>query len=146
MKEAIIKIEKRENNNMEIIQENIRFPQKVLLAKNHSIKSLMKTQTVALEAITNLKEKPQNQQQLSNITYKQQNQQHHQGNHINQQKCQKNLKQQQNSHRQFQNQRQQQQIQREREQQKQDGKKNNINDSRSYNIKLVIVINQKQSL
>ena len=123
LKEAIIKIEKRENNNMEILQENIHFLQKVLLAKTHSIKSLMKTQTVALEAITKLKEKPQNQQQLPNITYKQQNQQHHQGNHINQQKCQKNLKQQQNSHRQFQNQRQQQQIQREREQQKQDGKK-----------------------
>ena len=70
------KIEKRESSNIEILQENIRFLQKELLAKNDLIKSLMETQTVALEAITNLKGKPQAQQELSNITYKQQIQHH----------------------------------------------------------------------
>ena len=37
---------------MEILQENINFPQKELLVKNKIIKYLMETQTVALEAIT----------------------------------------------------------------------------------------------
>ena len=60
-----------ENNSIEILQENIRFLQKELLAKNDLIKSLMETQTVVLEAITNLKEKPQDQRELSNVTYKQ---------------------------------------------------------------------------
>ena len=32
----------------------------------------MKTQTLALEDITNLKQKPQDQQELPNVTYKQQ--------------------------------------------------------------------------
>ena len=71
LKETITKIEKRESNNIEILQENSRFLHKELLAKNDLIKSLMETQTVALEVITNLKEKPQAQQELSNITYKQ---------------------------------------------------------------------------
>ena len=61
LKETITKIEKRESSSIEILQQNIRFLQKELLAKNDLIKSLMETQTVALEAITNLKEKPQNQ-------------------------------------------------------------------------------------
>ena len=56
---TITKIEKRESNNIEIVQENIRFLQIELLANNNLMKSLMETQTVALEAITNLKEKPQ---------------------------------------------------------------------------------------
>ena len=81
----------------------------------------METQTVALEAITNLKEKPQDQRELSNVTYKQQTLQHHQDHQNNQQKFLKNNKQQQNHHRHFQNQRHQQQLQKEREQQ-QDGK------------------------
>ena len=59
LKQTITKIEKRERNNIEILQENIHFLQKELLAKNDSIKSLMETQTVSLEAITNLKEEPQ---------------------------------------------------------------------------------------
>ena len=120
MKETITKIEKRESSSIEILQQNIRFLQKELLAKNDLIKSLMETQTVALEAITNLKEKPQDQRELSNVTYKQQTQQHHQGHQNNQQKFLKNNKQQQNHHRHFQNQRQQQQLQKELEQQ--DGK------------------------
>ena len=45
---------------------------KELLAKNDLIKSLMETQTVALDAIPNLKEKPQDQRALSNVTYKEQ--------------------------------------------------------------------------
>ena len=49
------------------------------MAKSDLIKSLMETQTVALEALTNLKEKPQDQRELSNVTYKQQIQQHRQG-------------------------------------------------------------------
>ena len=65
----------------------------------------METQTVALEAITNLKEKPQDQRELSNVTYKQQIQQYHQGHQNNQQKFLKNTKQQQNHRRHFQNQR-----------------------------------------
>ena len=81
----------------------------------------METPTVALEATTNLKEKPQDQRELSNVTYKQQTQQHHQGHQNNQQKFLKNNKQQQNHHRHLQNQRHQQQLQKEREQQ-QDGK------------------------
>ena len=121
LKEIITKIKKLESNNMEILQGNIRFLQKELLAKNDLIKSLMETQTVALEAITNLKEKPQVQRELSNVTYKQQTQQHHQGHQNNQQKFLKNNKQQQNHHRHFQNQRHQQQLQKEREQ-RQDGK------------------------
>ena len=83
LKETLTKIEKPENNSIEILQENIRFLQKELLAKNDLIKSLMETQTVALEAITNLKEKPQDQRELSNVTYQQQIQQHHQGHHKN---------------------------------------------------------------
>ena len=51
------KIEKRESSSIEILQQNIRFLQKELLAKNDLIKSLMETQAVALEAITNLKQK-----------------------------------------------------------------------------------------
>ena len=74
---------------------------------------MMETPTVALEATTNLKEKPQDQRELSNITYKQQIQQHHQGHQNDQQKFLKNIKQQQNYHRHFQNQRQQQQLQKE---------------------------------
>ena len=120
--ETITKIEKRESSNIEILQENIRFLQKGLLTKNDLVKSLMETQTVALEAITNLKEKPQDQQELSNITYKQQIQQHHQGHQNNYQKFLKNTKQQQNHHHQFLNQSQQHQLQKEREQQQRDGK------------------------
>ena len=56
LKETITKIEKRESDNIEILLENTRFLQKELLAKNDLIKSLMETQTVALEGITNLKE------------------------------------------------------------------------------------------
>ena len=70
-KEKITKIEKRESNSIEILKENIRFLQKELLPKNDLIKSLMETQTVVLESISNLKEKPQDQQELSNVTYKQ---------------------------------------------------------------------------
>ena len=96
LKERITKIEKRESSSIEILQENIHFLQKELLAKNNLIKSLMET-------------------------VKQQTQQHHQGHQNNQQKFLKNNKQQQNHHRHFQNQRHQQQLQKEREQQ-QDGK------------------------
>ena len=92
LKLTITKIEKRESNNIEILLENIRFLQKELLAKNDLIKSLMETQTAALEAITNLKEKPQAQQELSNITYKQQIQQHHQDHQNNHQKFLQNTK------------------------------------------------------
>ena len=60
----------------------------------------METHTVALEAITDLKEK-----ELPNVTYKQQIQQHHQGHQNNFQKVHKIPKQQQNHHRQFQYQR-----------------------------------------
>ena len=56
-KETITEIEKRESSSIEILQENVRFLQKKLLAKNDLIKSLMETQAVALEAITNLKQK-----------------------------------------------------------------------------------------
>ena len=77
MKETITEIEKRESNSIEILQENIGFLQKELLAKNALIKFLMETQTVALETITSLKEKPQDQLELSNVTWKQQIQQHH---------------------------------------------------------------------
>ena len=77
MEKTITKIEKRESSSIDVIQENVRFLQMELLAsieviqeyvlflqtellaKNNLIKSLMETQTVALEAITNLKEKPQ---------------------------------------------------------------------------------------
>ena len=93
LKETITKIKKRES--IEILQEK-----NELLPKNDLIKSLMEIQTVALEAITNLKEKPQEERKLSNVTYKEQ------GNH----------------HRHFQNQRQQHNVQKEREQ-KQGGKK-----------------------
>ena len=115
------KTEKLESSSIEILQENIRFLQKEFLAKNDLIKSLMETQTVALEAITNLKEKPQDQRELSYVTYKQQTQQHHQSHQNNQQKFLKNNKQQQNDDHHFQNQRHQQQLQKERERQ-QDGK------------------------
>ena len=94
LKETITKIEKRESNKIEILQENIRLLQKELLAKNDLIKSLMEIQTVALETITNLKEKPQAQQEFSNIIYKQQIQQHHQGHQNNHQKFLKSTKQQ----------------------------------------------------
>ena len=108
---------------MEILQENISFLQEEVLAKNNIIKSLMETQTVALKAITNLKEKLQDQQELPNITYKQQIQQHHQGHQNNQQRFQKNLKPEQNHHCQFQNQRQKErQLQKERDQAQKDGK------------------------
>ena len=83
LKETITKIEKRESSSIEILQENIRFLQKELLAKTDLIKSLTETQTVALEAITNPKEKPQDQRELSNVTYEQQIQQHHQGHQNN---------------------------------------------------------------
>ena len=43
LKETITKIEKRESSSIEILQENIRFLQKDLLAKNDLIKSLMET-------------------------------------------------------------------------------------------------------
>ena len=122
LKETITKIEKRENHNIEILQEKIRFLQKELLAKNDLIKSLMETQTVALEAITNLKEALQAQQEFSNISYKQPIQQHHQGHQNNHQKFLKNTKQQQNHHHQFLNQRQQQELLKEQEQQQRDGK------------------------
>ena len=72
LKEIITKIKKLESNNMEILQRNIRFLQKELLAKNDLIKSLIEIQTVALVAINKLKEKPQDQQELRNVTYKQQ--------------------------------------------------------------------------
>ena len=48
---------------MEILRGNIHFLQKELLAKNNILKSLIETQTVTLEAITNLKEK-----ELPNVT------------------------------------------------------------------------------
>ena len=64
MKERITKIEKRKSSSIEILKESIRFLQKELLAKNGLIKSLMETQKVTLEAITNLKEKTQDQQEL----------------------------------------------------------------------------------
>ena len=41
LKETITKIEKRESNNMEILQEKVRFLQQQLLAKNDLIKSLI---------------------------------------------------------------------------------------------------------
>ena len=41
LKETITKVEKRERNNIEILQENIRFLQKELLAKNDLVKSLI---------------------------------------------------------------------------------------------------------
>ena len=107
---------------MEILQENISFLQEEVLAKNNIIKSLMETQTVALKAITNLKEKLQDQHELPNITYKQQIQQH-QGQQNNQQRFQKNLKPEQNHYCQFQNQRQkEQQLQKEQDQAQKDGK------------------------
>ena len=55
LKDTITKIEKRESSSIEILQENIRFLPKELLAKNGLIKSLMETQTVALEAMATLK-------------------------------------------------------------------------------------------
>ena len=122
LKETITKIGKCENNNMEIPQESISFVQEeVFLAKNNIIKSMMETQTVALKAITNLKEKPQDQHELPNITYQQQIQQEHQGHQQNQQKIQKNLKPEQNHHHQFQNQRQQQ-LQKKQDQPQKNGK------------------------
>ena len=149
LKETITKIEKLESSSKKILQENIRFLQKELLAKNDLIKSLMETQTVVLEAITNLKEKPQDQRELSNITYKQQIQQH-QGHQNKQQKFLKNTKQQQNHIVNF------------KVRGNSSNYKNNNSNSRNYNIKLgssninnkcknsnnknYIVINQKQSL
>ena len=79
LKETTTKIEKRRSNSIEILQENIPFLQKEVLAKNDLIKSLMETQAVALEAVTNLKEKPQDQGEQRNITYKQQTEQHNHG-------------------------------------------------------------------
>ena len=46
LKETITKVEKSDNNNMEILQESTRFLQKNLLAKSDITKSLTKTQTV----------------------------------------------------------------------------------------------------
>ena len=46
LKETITKMEKSENNNMGVLQENTRFLQKELLAKNDIIKPLTETQTV----------------------------------------------------------------------------------------------------
>ena len=46
LKETITKVEKSDNNNMEILEESTRFLQKNLLAKSDIIKSLTKTQTV----------------------------------------------------------------------------------------------------
>ena len=109
LKETITKIEKRESSSIEILQQNIRFLQKELLAKNDLIKSLTETETVALEAVTDLKEKPQDQRELSNVTYKQQSLQH-QDHQNDQQKFLKNSKQQQNHHHHLQNQRHQQQL------------------------------------
>ena len=43
LKETITKIEKCESSSIEILQENIRFLQKELLAKNDLIKALMET-------------------------------------------------------------------------------------------------------
>ena len=83
----------------------------------------METQTVVLEAITNLKEKPQDQRELSNITYKQQIQQH-QGHQNNQQKFLKNTKQQQNHIVNF------------KVRGNSSNYKNNNSNSRNYNIKL----------
>ena len=83
------------------------------MAKNDLIKSVMETQTVALEAITKLNEKPQDQRELLDETYKQQTQQHHQGHQNNQQKFLINSKKRQNHHRHFQNQRHQHQPQKE---------------------------------
>ena len=71
LKETITKIETCESNSIDILQENICFLQKELLAKNDLTKSMLETQTVALEAITNLKKTPQDRRELSNITYKQ---------------------------------------------------------------------------
>ena len=51
---------------MELFQENNCFLQKELLTKNDIIKSMMETQTVALEAVVNLDEKPRDQQGLAN--------------------------------------------------------------------------------
>ena len=99
LKETITKVEKSDNSNMEILQESIRFLQKNLLAKSDITKSLTKTQRLMLR-LTNLKEKPKDQQELPNVTSKQQIQQHHQGHQNNQQKFQTSLKQQHNHHRQ----------------------------------------------
>ena len=55
MKEALTKTEKGESNNIEILQENIRFLQKELLAKNGLIKPLMENQAIALDAMTKKK-------------------------------------------------------------------------------------------
>ena len=98
LKETITKTEKHESSSIEILQENVRFLQKQLLAKNDLIKSLMETQAVALEAVTNLKEKPQDQGEQRNITYKQQTEQHNHGHQKNQQKFLKNNKQEQHQH------------------------------------------------
>ena len=56
LKETITKIEKLDSisNSIKILQENIRFLQKELLAKNDLIKPLMETRSAAFEAITNL--------------------------------------------------------------------------------------------
>ena len=70
----------------------IHFLQKELSVKTYIIKSLMETQTATLKVRSNLREKPQDQQELSNVTYKQQFQQHHQGYQNNRQKFRKNLK------------------------------------------------------
>ena len=43
LKEAITKIEKCDSSSIEILQENIHFLQKELLAKNDLIKPLMET-------------------------------------------------------------------------------------------------------
>ena len=63
---------------METLHEIICFLQKELLAKNDLLKFPMKTWTLVLKAITNVKEKSQDQQKLSSLINKQQIQQHHQ--------------------------------------------------------------------
>ena len=51
LKEIITKTEKHKSNNIEFLQEDIRFLQKELLTKNDIIKPLVETETVTLEAI-----------------------------------------------------------------------------------------------
>lgn len=57
---------------METLHEIICFLQKEPLAKNDLLKFPMKTWTLVLKAITNVKEKSQDQQKLSSLINKQQ--------------------------------------------------------------------------
>lgn len=52
-----MKLEKQENNSIEILQKNIRFIQKVVLAEYNLISSVMETQELTLEAIISMKQK-----------------------------------------------------------------------------------------